>query len=56
VLSDRRTELADGGMIERRVTDARPPGVTYGLTASGAALLPILHPLTRWAEANLPTR
>ncbi len=55
VLSDRLTELADGGLIERTVTDARPPGVTYALTESGAALLPILHQLTLWAEANLPT-
>lgn len=55
VLSDRLTELAEGGLIERTVTDARPPGVTYALTESGAALLPILHQLTLWAEANLPT-
>ncbi len=54
VLSDRLTELAEGGLIERTVTGARPPGVTYSLTEAGAALLPILGQLTRWAEQNLP--
>jgi DNA-binding HxlR family transcriptional regulator len=54
VLSDRLTELAAGGLIERTVTDARPPGVTYALTAAGAALLPILHQLATWAVENLP--
>jgi len=54
VLSDRLTELAAGGLIERTVTDTRPPGVTYDLTAAGSALLPILHELARWADEYLP--
>ncbi len=54
VLSDRLTELAAGGLIERTVTDTRPPGVTYGLTAAGSALLPMLHELARWADEYLP--
>jgi len=54
VLSDRLTELAAGGLIERTVTDTRPPGVTYGLTAAGSALLPILDELARWADGYLP--
>lgn len=53
VLSDRLTELAVAGLIERSVTDARPPGVSYGLTAQGRALIPILEQLARWASANL---
>jgi DNA-binding HxlR family transcriptional regulator len=53
VLSDRLTELAEGGLVERTVTTTRPPGVTYGLTAAGTALLPILTQLTTWADANL---
>jgi DNA-binding HxlR family transcriptional regulator len=53
VLSDRLTELAEGGLVERTVTDTRPPGVTYGLTPAGTALLPILGQLTAWADANL---
>jgi DNA-binding HxlR family transcriptional regulator len=54
VLSDRLTELAAGGLIQRTVTDTRPPGVTYGLTAAGSALLPILHELAGWADEHLP--
>jgi DNA-binding HxlR family transcriptional regulator len=54
VLSDRLAELATGGLIDRTVTDTRPPGVTYALTASGAALLPILHELAGWADEHLP--
>ena len=53
VLSDRLTELAAGGLIERTVTDARPPGVTYALTAAGAALFPILQQLAGWADDYL---
>src|ERR1700712_4667473 len=41
VLSDRMTELCDAGLVERSVTDTRPPGVSYGLTPSGSALIPI---------------
>jgi DNA-binding HxlR family transcriptional regulator len=53
VLSDRLTELAAGGLIERTVIDARPPGVTYALTGAGAALLPILRELAGWADEYL---
>jgi DNA-binding HxlR family transcriptional regulator len=53
VLSDRLTELAEGGLVERTVTDTRPPGVTYGLTPAGTALLPILNQLAAWADTNL---
>ena len=54
VLSDRLSELAAGGLIERTVTDARPPGVTYTLTAAGTALFPILRELAGWADEYLP--
>jgi DNA-binding HxlR family transcriptional regulator len=53
VLSDRLTELAAGGLIERTVTDTKPPGVTYALTAAGAALFPILQQLAGWADEYL---
>src|ERR1700744_6342323 len=42
VLSDRLTELAEAGLVTRTVTDARPPGVSYQLTATRQALLPVL--------------
>jgi len=54
VLSDRLVELAEAGLVERTVTQTRPPGVSYQLTASGSQLLPILHQLGSWADAALP--
>ncbi len=54
VLSDRLTELVGAGLVERVVTDTRPPGVTYSLTASGSELLPVLHALGTWAARHLP--
>jgi DNA-binding HxlR family transcriptional regulator len=56
VLSDRLTELTEGGLVERTVCDTRPPGVAYSLTPAGAGLLPILHQLASWADASLPVR
>lgn len=56
VLSDRLGELSKAGLIERTVTDTRPPGVLYALTATGSELLPILHQLGAWAAENLPAR
>ncbi len=53
VLSDRLTELTEGGLVQRTVTDSRPPGVSYSLAPAGEALLPILRQLTEWAERNL---
>jgi DNA-binding HxlR family transcriptional regulator len=56
VLSDRLNELSRAGLVHRSVTDARPPGVSYALTAEGQALLPILDELAKWAAAHLPPR
>jgi DNA-binding HxlR family transcriptional regulator len=56
VLSDRLSELARAGLVERTVTDTRPPGVSYRLTTSGAALKPILSQLAGWASEHLPER
>lgn len=54
VLSDRLVELAEAGLVERTVTETRPPGVSYRLTESGTQLLPILHQLGSWAAVALP--
>jgi DNA-binding HxlR family transcriptional regulator len=54
VLSDRLTELAEVKLVSRTVTDTRPPGVSYELTACGQALIPVLDHLARWAAENLP--
>ncbi|MGN6608755.1 MAG: winged helix-turn-helix transcriptional regulator [Jatrophihabitans sp.] len=57
MLSDRLTELAAAGLIERTVvTDTRPPGVSYALTDAGRALQPILDQLADWATAHLTAR
>ena len=53
VLSDRLSELAAAGLVERTVTDTRPPGVMYELAPAGAALAPILDQLASWAGAHL---
>lgn len=54
VLSDRLVELAEAGLVERTVTETRPPGVSYQLTTSGRQLLPILDQLGSWADTALP--
>ena len=54
VLAGRLSELAQAGLVERTVTDTRPPGVSYRLTDAGTALKPILGELARWASEHLP--
>jgi DNA-binding HxlR family transcriptional regulator len=56
VLSDRLAELTQAGLVQRTVTDTRPPGVVYQLSPTGNELLPILHQLGRWASSYLPLR
>jgi len=56
MLSDRLTELGAAGIVERIVTDTRPPGVMYRLTPAGQALLPILGQLGDWAAEHLAPR
>lgn len=53
VLSDRLTELAAIGLVERTVTDTRPPRVQYDLTAAGRGVVPALHQLATWAAEHL---
>jgi len=54
MLSDRLGELTAAGLVERTVTDGPPVSVRYGLTDAGAALLPALEEIGRWAERYLP--
>jgi len=54
VLSDRLAELTAAGLVERIVTDSRPPGVNYQLSSIGQELLPILDQLGQWAANHLP--
>ncbi|MER5705667.1 helix-turn-helix domain-containing protein [Micromonospora sp. NPDC002296] len=54
VLSDRLGELARVGLVRRTVRQGPPLGVSYELTERGAAVLPALDALARWAHENLP--
>ncbi|MFU8874226.1 winged helix-turn-helix transcriptional regulator [Micromonospora sp. SL4-19] len=54
VLSDRLGELCRVGLVSRTVREGPPVGVSYQLTDRGAALVPALDALTRWAHENLP--
>ena len=46
-LAARLSELAEAGLLERRVVDARPPRAEYRLTESGRELAGLLDALTR---------
>ena len=50
MLSDRLNELAEAGLIDRKVLDGPPLGVVYQLTESGRAMGPGLFKLGEWAE------
>ena len=55
MLSDRLTELAEAGIIERKVIAGPPLGVVYRLTDKGRALGPGLLKLGEWAERYMPS-
>jgi DNA-binding HxlR family transcriptional regulator len=54
VLSDRLSDLAQGGLIARTVDAGPPIAVTYELTDRGKALMPALEQISIWAQENLP--
>jgi DNA-binding HxlR family transcriptional regulator len=54
VLSDRLGELGDVGLLERVVRPGPPISVSYALTKTGYALMPVLDDVSRWAQENLP--
>jgi DNA-binding HxlR family transcriptional regulator len=56
MLSRRLAELTETGLVTRSVEQGPPVAVTYTLTAAGEALIPALHEVARWAEANLTTK
>ena len=51
-LTNRLAELEQAGVLERRVIDARPPGVEYRLTARGRQLAPLVLALRQYAHAE----
>jgi DNA-binding HxlR family transcriptional regulator len=56
VLSERLSELAGAGLVQRTVDNGPPISVSYALTGAGEALLPALNELTTWAAQNLPVK
>jgi DNA-binding HxlR family transcriptional regulator len=49
-LAQRLTDLAEAGVLERTVVDARPPRVEYHLTARGQKLRAVVNALLHYAE------
>jgi len=56
VLSDRLTELARVGLVQRTVEDGPPVAVSYQLTEAGHSLTPVFRELATWARTSLPER
>ncbi|MDX6554808.1 MAG: hypothetical protein QOD86_1003 [Miltoncostaeaceae bacterium] len=54
VLSERLAGLAGAGLIARTVDAGPPVAVSYALTERGAALMPALERIARWAAEHLP--
>lgn len=54
VLSDRLSDLAEGGLVTRTVDEGPPLSVSYALTGSGRALMPALEQIALWANEHLP--
>jgi DNA-binding HxlR family transcriptional regulator len=54
MLSDRLSDLAAGGLIDRNVAEGPPLAVSYSLTDRGRALMPALEQIALWAQENLP--
>jgi DNA-binding HxlR family transcriptional regulator len=52
VLSERLRELADAGLLERRVGTGSPITVTYSLTPRGESLAPAMQAMREWAAAG----
>ncbi len=51
LLTERLRELEAAAIVQRDVTDARPPIVEYALTPKGVALAPVLDALSAWGKS-----
>ena len=54
VLTDRLERLEANGLVWKRAYSERPPRYEYLLTEKGAALLPALQEISRWANRYIP--
>jgi DNA-binding HxlR family transcriptional regulator len=55
-LSKRLDQLAESGIVSKRVDSTMPPRTCYSLTDSGAALERVIAAIEAWGEAYLPRR
>ena len=53
-LAQRLLELAEAGVLDRVVVDARPPRVEYRLTDDGRRLVPVIEAVVRLARRCFP--
>jgi DNA-binding HxlR family transcriptional regulator len=53
MLTTQLRELEADGIIERKIYPEIPPRVEYFLTEKGKSLLPIIHLMRDWGNANL---
>jgi DNA-binding HxlR family transcriptional regulator len=51
-LSQRLTELEEGGILDRKTFRETPPRVEYRLTAKGRDLLPLMEQLNTWSRKH----
>ena len=54
ILSSRLALMEREGLVTKSLYQARPKRYEFKLTAKGAALLPVLQELSRWANRFLP--
>ena len=54
ILTARLNSLEQAGLIDKQAYHKRPLRFEYSLTAKGAALLPVLQEISRWANTHIP--
>jgi DNA-binding HxlR family transcriptional regulator len=52
VLTDQLRQLERDGVIQRQVSAAIPPAVTYSLNPEGEKLVPLMETLCDWGSAH----
>lgn len=52
-LSLKLSELAEWGLVEKKVISTTPLSIKYVLTDKGYALSEAMHPIEEWAQQNL---
>jgi len=52
VLTSTLKELMNDGIVNRRQYEEIPPRVEYSLSPKGHSVIPILHSICEWSEAN----